>query len=390
MNFTWIESNIWKYFLIQFTNRRNFIPILSVYYLLLPNTQANEIGIYTGIWYIASMLFQIPSGYIADHWWQKNTLILAKLLLASSSILYLVSNGFFLFTLASICMSLWANAFATGTSSSFLKWTLEKLNRGNEFRHISSRISWDVSLLSVIFIVLLPTLTTFDIKIPLIVWLCLDIIWLIVAISLVPVHSKIEKSERKWIFKLIWELRWSGFFPYALFVSIITGFLFADNVYRSPYLIELGYPLIYIGLVMWWSRIVWWIVGRSIKHIEKYIAFKTLILVELFIFPIYYIWIGYISNPWIVGVVFSMIVGWFWWRSSIYTDYFIEHMPDSRYRATILSIKSQITNFIQIGVSFWIAGIMGISYQLGFEVLGITMFILLGGTYFFWIRKISI
>jgi len=74
--------------------------------------------------------------------------------------------------------------------------------------------------------------------------------------------------------------------------------------------------------------------------------------------------VGYIKNPWIVGIVFSLIVGWFWGRSSVYTDYFIEHMPDNNYRATILSIKSQIEGFVQIGVSFGIAGIMGISYQL--------------------------
>jgi hypothetical protein len=68
MQINGIESNIWKYFLIQFTNRRNFIPILSVYFLTLADTHANQIGLYTGIGYIAAMLMQMPSGYIADHW----------------------------------------------------------------------------------------------------------------------------------------------------------------------------------------------------------------------------------------------------------------------------------------------------------------------------------
>ncbi len=68
MQISGISSNLWKYFLIQFTNRRNFIPILSVYYLTLTNTHANEIGLYTGIGYIAALLMQIPSGYIADHY----------------------------------------------------------------------------------------------------------------------------------------------------------------------------------------------------------------------------------------------------------------------------------------------------------------------------------
>ncbi len=390
MEFSGISSNIWKHFLIQFTSRRNFIPILSVYYLTLPNAQANEVGLYTGMWYTAAMLMQIPAGYIADHWGQKNTLILAKICIILSSICYLIAEDFWIFTLGSIFMALGCNAFATGTTSSFLKWTLEKLGRGDEYRVMASKISGNVALVSIIFIVTLPFLTEIDIKIPLIVWLIIDIIGLFVAFSLTPVHTKIEKEDKKWILVIIQELRWKWFFPYALFAAIIAGFLFADNVYRSPYLIELGYPLVYIGFVMWGSRLVWWAVGRSVKTIEKYISFQKLLLIELCIFPLYYIGAGYISNPWILGIVFSLIVGWFWWRNEIYTDYFIDHMTDARYRATALSIKSQIENFVQIGVSFGIAGVMGISYQMGFQILGVVIFLLLSGIYFFWIRKISI
>lgn len=387
MHLSWISSNIWKYFLIQFTNRRNFISILSVYYLTLPNATANEIWLYTGIGYIAAMIFQMPSGYIADHWWQKNTLIVAKTLLILSSILYLIAQNFWIFTLGAICMSL-SIAFSAGTTSSFLKGTLEKLGRGNEYRVTASRISGNVSLLSVIFIVTLPFLTEFDIKAPLYFWLCIDIIGLIIALSLVSVHTEIKKEDKKSILVLIKELRWTWFFGYAFFAAVIGGFLFVDTVYRSPYLMELGYPLMYIGLVMGSSRIVWWAVGRSIKTIEKYISFNTLVLIELFIFPVYYIGVWYINSPWVLGIVFSLIIGWFWWRNEVYTDYLIDHVTDKRYRATALSVKAQIENFVQIGVSFGIAGIMWVSYALGFQVLGVILFILLGSIYFFGIRKI--
>jgi MFS family permease len=71
--------------------------------------------------YTAAMLMQIPAGYIADHWGQKNTLILAKICIILSSICYLVAEDFWMFTLGSIFMALGCNAFATGTTSSFLK-----------------------------------------------------------------------------------------------------------------------------------------------------------------------------------------------------------------------------------------------------------------------------
>jgi hypothetical protein len=61
---------------------------------------------------------------------------------------------------------------------------------------------------------------------------------------------KIAPDETRSIRELITMMRGTGFFPYAIFAAVIAGFLFADNVYRSPYLVALGYPLAYIGMVM--------------------------------------------------------------------------------------------------------------------------------------------
>lgn len=98
------------------------------------------------------------------------------------------------------------------------------------------------------------------------------------------------------------------------------------------------------------SRLVWWFVGRSIRTIEKYISFQLFILTEIFLFPIYYIGVGYITNPWGLGILFSLMVGWFWGR-----DVLINHIPDPRYRATALSMKAQIDNIVQVITSFSIA-----------------------------------
>ncbi len=387
MQFTWVESNIWKYFLIQFTNRRNFIPILSVYFLTLPDTRANQIGLYMGIGAIAAMFMQMPSGYIADHYGQKVALIISKLLVLTSTFLYIIADSFIIFMLGAVCMAIGLHAFSSGTSASFLKWTLEKLGRGDEYREVASKISGNVSLASIGFILVLPFLTEIDMRAPLIVAGILDIIGLVIAWSIVPIHTKIEQHEKKPLRTLIRELRGTGFFPYALFVAIISGFLFADQAYRSPYLVSLGYPLIYIWFVMAASRLVWWYVGRSVKTIERYISFKKLIILEIFVFPIYYITTGYIENPWIVGTLFALIVGWFWWRSEIYTDHLIDRISDKRYRATALSLKSQMQNILEMSVSFGIAGVMGISYALGYQVLWVVMFFLLCWVYYFGIRR---
>ena len=59
-----LQANIWKFFILIVSNRRNYIPILALYFLSLPNTTAQQIGIYTGIGWFAGFILEIPSGYI--------------------------------------------------------------------------------------------------------------------------------------------------------------------------------------------------------------------------------------------------------------------------------------------------------------------------------------
>ncbi len=55
-----------KFIFYLLSQRRNFIPILSIYYLTLPDTTANQIGVFTALGYLFSFILEIPSGYISD------------------------------------------------------------------------------------------------------------------------------------------------------------------------------------------------------------------------------------------------------------------------------------------------------------------------------------
>lgn len=184
MRIPFFEKGFRAYFLVLFTSRRNFIPILSAYYLTLPNSTASEIGLYTGAGYLASLLLNIPAGMIADRFGYKNTLILTKIFLVASSIMFLFSHSFTGFLIGSVFSSLGANAFYSGTGSAFLRDTLSEMNRKTEYKKISSAIKADVSLISVVFIIGLPFLTQFDIRLPLLAGAIIDIIGLFAVFAL--------------------------------------------------------------------------------------------------------------------------------------------------------------------------------------------------------------
>lgn len=386
----WLESNIRKYFLILFTARRNFIPILSIYFLTLPNSTAQQIGMYTAAWYLIGMIFQIPAGYLWDKRWNKTTLVVSKICLVLSSLAFVLWYNFRFFLIGSVLNSLGWDAFSSGNTSAFLHDTLSMTGKADRFKKISSSIRWRVSLLSVFFIIALPFFTQISMNFPFKIWLGIDIIWLIVALSLFPVKSPNHEWQIisiKNIITTIKKTKNTWFYSLAIFSAIIGAFLMADGAYRTPYLQSLWYPIAWIGLVMWWSRLVRFIVGQYAHKIEKIISLKKLMIVEILLFAWYYMLASYIENPYIVGWVFSLVLWYFRWRSDIYIDHLIKLLPEKQYKSTMLSLQSLISGLIKSLIVFFIWFIMTDSYALWFFVLWIILLIMLSVTYMFFRKE---
>lgn len=388
--FIGLEANIRKYFFILFTWRRNFLPILSVYYLSLPNTNAQQIWFYTAIWFAISFLFQIPAWIIGDKLGNKTTIIIAKLCLLLSSIMYIVWDHFIYFVLWSALMWLGGDAFSTWNTSMFLHDTLTALKKEHFFKKISSSIRGWVSFLSVFFIVTLPFFTSISLNFPFKVALIIDIIWLIVALSLYPVKTTYETHQTISFTNIkhtLQEAKWTLLFPIMLFSAMIWAFLTVDSWFRMPYLTSLWYPIMYAGFVMWGSRLVRFIVWQYAQKIDTLIPFRQLLLIEILLFSGYYFLSARLNNPYIIGITFALVIWYFYGRSEIYTYHIINLIPGKKYKSTILSIKGQISWIIQIIVMFCIGFVMNTSYKLWFLILWCVLFLWLSSVYIFLIKN---
>jgi MFS family permease len=382
MKVTKLQDNIWKYFIYTFSQRRHFIPLLSIFFLTLPDTTAQQIGLYTGIGFIASLLIEIPSSYFADRVGHKPTLVMAKIFMIISTLLFIFADGFWYFAFGSAFLSL-SFASSGGVGSAFMHNTLRDLKREKEYTKLMSRIGAYASLFSGVLIVLLPLLTTKSILLPFKITLLIDIVGLVAVCMLKVPSQKRDKVSQTWR-EIGTTLRYAvkrGFYPLAVFTSAISGFLVADAAYRYVYLQSLGYPIIFIGAVMGLSRFVWFVIAHYVEYLQK-IPLRVLITIEVFLFPLSYLLIARFDNPYVVGLFFSLIVGYYWARDPVYTIQFIDnYIKNKKYKATMLSIGTQIDYFFQMAVGFSIAFVMGRSYKLGFYTLGIALFFVLALIY---------
>jgi MFS family permease len=379
-----INSNLWKYFVFILTSRRNYIPILSLYFLSLPNTAANQIGIYTGIAWLAGFFLEIPSGYLSDKFGHKKTLILAKFSIIISTLLFSFGSSLYYFIFGSIFLSIGV-AFISGTQGAFLHNTLIELKRSKEYAVLSGKMASKASLVSVGMILALPLLTKISLVMPIKAFLIFDVIGIFVAFSFyspkIKFSAEDEEGERIW--SQLKRFKGSGFYTMSLFFGLIGSFLISLSPFKEVYVESLGIPIIFIGFIMAFSRVVWFVVGHNLKFLKK-LKFKQLLFYEIFFFPILIIISSQLKNPYIVGSIIAIILGYYHARKPIIVEYYLNNfLINKRYKATMISIKQQMAQLIQSVIAFLIGYVMVISFSLGFLVIGVFMLVLLLITYFF-------
>jgi MFS family permease len=108
-----------------FSQRRNFIPLLSIYFLTLSDTNAQQIWVFMWLGFLASFLLEIPSAYFADRFWHKRTLILSKIFQGLSLLFFICAafidtpQNYYIFILWSITQAFWFSFFSGTTIDYF-------------------------------------------------------------------------------------------------------------------------------------------------------------------------------------------------------------------------------------------------------------------------------
>ncbi|MFK7779535.1 MAG: hypothetical protein QM490_00070, partial [Candidatus Gracilibacteria bacterium] len=263
---------------------------------------------------------------------------------------------------------------------------LEEAGKEKEFAKYEGKLGANTSLLSVLIIFFLPFSAIHNILTPFIIWMIVDILGIFILLS-IP-NPKIELSvikEKKSFFQLFKEAKFNGLLNLSIFLGLISGFLLGSSPFRTPYLEELGYPIFLIGSVMGLSRVVRFIVGHTIHKVEKHISMKQHFFIEIFLFSSYFIMIAFFNNPYLVGVIISLFIGYKWGRGSLVRSYiFKDYVKGSRYKATFLSMSSMLNSVFGALVTFTMGYYISIhGYKLNYLYLGIILFVLLIISYYF-------
>ncbi len=374
-----LEGNFLKYTLALVANKRIFVAILGAYYLTVPGVTPWWIGVILLTSSLSAFLIEIPSGYISDKIGHKKALVVHNIFLLASTTFFLFADSLAFLILGGVCLSV-GHALMSGTGTAFMHETMRALKREDEFREITGKMSSIGFGIPVVLMVLVPFLVGIDWKLPFLIALVTDSIGLIAMCTLVvpPVTPEHVEEIRLTNFKQVMQEAWRlHFFRYAIFSGFLGGLLLGMSGFRPVYQAALGIPIIWFGVFFGIGRmsasILLWYSGRLQR------MFKTPLQIygmKLALFAACFLILACTASPTWVVISFILINAFHWGLSNI--GHSIEAIRESKFKATLLSVKSQIQALIGAGAALLLGFLIEtVSYQKSFFIFTVILLVVL-------------
>lgn len=387
-----LNNNIWKYYLIRVLSKRLVWPIFTIF-LLRNDLTATEIGTISAVATFLSLIFEVPSGAIADKIGRKNSLVLAQVSWAVSMLLFWLGNSFSDFLIANSIYFI-GGSFHTGTHDALIYETLKELKREKDFKRVNGKALFLSQVITGFLFIFVPFIADrFSIKLPFLLNLFVFIFSTLVVLTLKEPKREVSVSEKeignkKDFFGIKEFFSNKSLFLIAITFALISGINGLLEDFRQVYLKFINIDLTYFGFIYLALRFLTGFFGNNVEKIENKLGKEMTFWLMPITSLITYLGLFLVNSTY--GLIFITLDGIQSGISRpIEQDYLNKAISDSK-RVTFLSIFNLLGNLIRAIVVFF-GGIIidkfGINY--GFLFLAILIIIFVFPSGFFMNKRIN-
>lgn len=383
------SKNIISLYIIKVAKWFNLVMPVVVLFYKGNNLGMTEILTLKSIYSIAIVSMEVPSGWMADIWGRKKTLLAGSILSASGFGVYSFSYGFWAFAFAEIILG-FGHSFVSGADSAMLYDSLKASNRTKDYIKVEGRITSAGNFAEAFAGIFSGFLAAWSLRYPFYFQFLISLS--AVPASVILVEPALHTTEhihslKKFMASIQKRIISNENLRISILLSAVTGtatLTFAWLV--QPFFLQVGVPVEYFG-IMW--TLLNLTVGLSSFYthwIEKSLGrFRASVGVIALVFAGYLLSGTFISK---VGIAFLFM---FYLARGIATPVFkdyINRFTDSDIRATVLSVRDFAIriNFAVVGpVLGWITDHK--SLKLAFYFAGITYILSMGIIIWPWLKK---
>jgi len=323
------------------------------------------------------VLFEIPSGYFADLYGRKKSLIIGSLLDFLGMTIFIFSSSFEGFFIGEIILGI-GSSFCSGAEEALIYETLLEVKENSRYKKIQGNMYFYARIASTFSSITGALLAAVFLRLPFYATLVPWALWVGINFTLVEPKEH-KKSFEKWghFVKICKEsfvdnkkLRY-----FLIYSAIPPGFFMMSFWLYQRYMGFVELPIFYFGFVIAAMNIFSGLGSKYAKEIEEKLTPKiSLIIIPVLSVIVWSVFAG-VKSLWILPLV--LVTGPLWGFVGVIINDFIHKIVSSDRRATVLSIRS----FLSRGIFLVLAPFLGFvtdvySIQMAFAAAAVTLFAL--------------
>ena len=346
------------YLYATFANLLILGPII-VLFLIAKGLTFTEIMVLQSIYSAGIVLFEVPTGAVADKFSRKISMLLGAILVALGLTIYILGEHFYIYILAELTFAL-GFTLKSGADSALIYDSLKADGNEKEFQKIEGKARSYSFYAQAVGSIIAGFVYEVNMFLPLIISIGFMAITAVIALSFkeVPVEGKVGKYGIAYTAQIIesgkyilnhGKIKAIIVFSTVFFIFYRTGFwLF------QPYMESVDIPVKYFGILFFIFNITAAFVSkRSHLFIEKtkpktLMAMAYLMIISFVILGFIHLWIG------VLAILLQQAARGLY--QPVTHKYLNKHIPSDK-RATILSFHSLISN-IAVAITFPFMGLL--------------------------------
>jgi MFS family permease len=369
-----LKRNISVSYIYNFLLQLNITSAIWVLYLAFRGMSLVEIGLLESVYHITGVLFELPTGVIADVYGKKFSVVIGRVVSVISCILMITSDSFWGFAIA-FCLSSASMNLNSGAAEALVYDSLKELGEEDKYKKIWGNLAFVMSIAQGLAVLLGGILADVRFLYAYILGTILQIGALIAAFrfSEPPIHkekNRYENQEKQQGNLIVNQLVTSikvlksrrMVFYLILFSSLIGSLQTTVFFYSQQYFSDMSYSKTAIAIICAVSSLIEAISSKYAYRIEKALKLRGTLISIALLNILSLTGLAFIKNLSIAFFLVTSITGGL--AFTIFSDYINSRIP-SEYRATILSFDSLCFSAFMICV-FPLFGLL--AEKIGFSI----------------------
>lgn len=371
-------NNTWKIGLSVLASDATFTMGVFAIFMLYLGLSISEISLAFGIYLIFYSLFQIPSGFLTDSYGYKKTLFLGGSLFFIGSGLFAFASDVSMVLIAHIFLGSGA-AMRSGADTALLYESMAAEGRANQFKSVSGKVEFRVSLLIALAAVIGGILYGINERLPFIAE------FILVGLSLVGTFLIKEPyiNRKRTSFKLHListakqSFRTLNFSKIFILSAIIGSIAITAFQYLQPLYVSIGISEVYFGIIAASAYLIRGLGSLFSEKLGTIFTIDKYLILHGSVFSLFLVMLDRVT--FIPIVLFA--VGSFYFLRGLYAptvSTYINSKVTTESRATMLSINSQLLTLTS-AITFLLMGFLGERYGVStaYYGLGLTSLVFL-------------